>query len=320
MAKVIHDTRFRRKAPWLLEQADLNVLDEAFQRTGKLLLEYQENNIRDRAEHYTDRSDLDGMYEARLKQEIERVREGNARDGLPVIEFLLDDRRRIVDNSFAQLLIHPDVIGGRTVAFTAKQRVFDDGLVSLDFNVASGELTISADPPESSAVMDAFNVLRNWAVDREPPRWQQIWSKIGFGGVAFAGFFLAIWSVIGNNIDLSFSHPYTTAAKKLLVGGIDQSKVPQVVELLLRDRYALAPGTAITASPLPVSPQHISPWALALLFIIVCVFVSIPPRPSLGIGRTLRHPQRWRWWIRFAAFGAPGALVSAVLLAKLQIG
>lgn len=165
-------------------------------------------------------------------------------------------------------------------------------------------LNISVSPETDGISREAFADLQLWAVNHQPPVWQQIWGK-------FASYHWLIWLLL---ISLSsFIVPSSSddvqaylepKTHKILLDGVSEDELPAAVELLLQYQVKTLPKEVSREFPA---------WFGVLFFggMAVCVILSIRPTMVIGLGRNKNKLEFWLKWVRFVSVTIPGIIFAS---------
>ena len=162
------------------------------------------------------------------------------------------------------------------------------------------ELEVNSDNPDVQN--DLFAVLREWMEKSGPPKWQQIWYRIGP-----VPFFALFWVVTSILITMSYSEAndlYRQEAHALLRDGISPSQQTKAIGLLLALASDYRPQNLTAAKPIWI---EVSLWGL--FFVSVALTIG-PIRAIIGLGHGEHRIRFWRRWLNTVFYIVPIWLVS----------
>lgn len=313
MAEMQFLTNLNVTGPWLLERSALDELDTIIEREYSALKEQNDKELRDNVEkeiksrNYQDQDErdkqtrtLEKQYRAYFEFRCERI-----------VTVSLPMEKQLVGGSISEVARHPaltDVNPGGLVIF------FRVGQTDCRFKVASdrldprAELAVSSKDPKIQN--DLFAVLREWMDKTAPPKWQQLWYRVGVIPL-WALLIILIAVVDGILASLQLDNPYRQEAHALLRQGISPATQVKAIGLLLALASDYRPPLAGASPPF---------WLeiAGLGFLVVCSVLSIGPKAVIGLGRGESRIRLWRRWLNAAFFVVPLWLLSTVVAAFIS--
>ena len=282
MVRIIRDTTYRWKGPWLLENQDLIALDsavsEAKAHVAAAQHEYDESRISAIAATAAGgRKPAESVeqYAHRLEEWEEKARGSYAIDPLETtIEFELAGAKKIRCRSISEGLANSAVIEGRTVFLSINLEAVRRR-AALRFDLKNEEVCIDAYPAGDAHIEIAFSILTKWAASRQPSKYYRFWGRSPLNVLFLLP---VVWPMV---------HEYR-----------DVRRSPDALGLPTQIDWATI-GLAAT------------------VLIVACVLLFGRPAAAIGIGdmrQVLTNRKRWiSFWLAFVPLAVLACIAKVVL-------
>ncbi len=317
MAEVEYPANLEIEGPWLVDRAALDELDQIIEREFSVLVKRNEDELKKEVQHFIEKRKAIELDEAKLER--------RARDEEKSLRERWDyrrERRVSVDighvtvngNSVAEAAKHPVLANATPRGLWAR---FEVGYTECELSLgrwdrASARLEVRCS--DAGTRNSLFGAMRQWVEKAAPPKWQQLWYRVGAVPLWLGFSFIApVFFVVINALSSQGGNPYRQEAHDLLRHGLSPDKQSKAIELLL----------ALVSDYRPTSEKVTVPiWSYIFLFgaLLVCIALSIGPKVIVGLGRGESRIRSWRRWFSILFWGIPAWIVSVVagnLLARL---
>jgi hypothetical protein len=248
------------------------------------------------------------------------------------ITFRLRHDKELETSSFEEALLHPAVMHENVLGLKYEIRVRDTtaslvlekntkervnkqtNWTLFDTEENETELQITVEPRSGALNQELFAVLRDWAINVQPPAWQR-WilniRSIGRIVLFLWVFFFAVnfFSPTPPN----FKEHYKQEARKLLDQGITANNQQKALELLLAIESDYVPPSANPTPPTRSSRSLIT----NLLGIFAVSVIAFFPELCIGVGKGKQYLGWWQTWVRFVSITVPSLLVARYVWPQL---
>lgn len=301
MKQLLFSTKLNLNGPWLLDSNSLKDLDKAISENW-IKLEGRRVKLLN-SEVKTRRANLpENMTSKELKEQLDKIKQLSPHShGIKEVRIFFSNDSRFICEDFETAFSERGLVTETPIGFEV---ILKSGDITCRIEAyLENQLKIEVTPEELPESQELYMALREWALNYHPAYWQRLWISIAKYRVYFAGL---IVFVTGAYIYLLQFFTYFLASSstenkinQLLKAGIDQSNLPEAVELLLTTQIEQSTSSWT---------NKISPLILLLLGITIFLLMIISPiypKVVLGIGKGSNYIRIWRIWLTSVALSIP---------------
>ena len=313
MGQLIIPNEIKIKGPWILSENELEELDEILKEIEDLINESYniELNKKIDEELTEQRKWNEKITREEVKEKIENRYSFFSSERFAIL--IAKDGKRLKDSSLIGILKDKNIKD-----FSPSELQFDiqKGSIRFQLEISSkynGDLESKISINDDNFANEINYLLNKWIRKNRPNAVLQFWSSVvPFIVFPLLGFLSLISVLLLTTKEDNYKNELKIQSKELLNGGIDSTKINDVMELILKLESGYTPEDYLSKSTL--NSKVLKFWMYSSICLLL---LAIRPKTTIGVGRKKRLLWFYQKWIYAVTVFIPLTIILPILMEKL---
>lgn len=313
MGQLIIPNEIKIKGPWILSENELEELDEILKEIESLINESYHIELEKEIEkEFPELRKWDEkITREEAKEKIENRYSFSSSEKYAIL--IAKDGKRLKDSTLVGILKDKNI---KDFSPSELQFEIQKGPIKFRLEISSkynGELESKISIRDDNFANEINYKLNKWIRKNRPNAVLQFWSSVvPFIALPLWGILTFISSLLITTTGDNYKNELKKQSKELINGGIDSTKINDVVELILKLESDYVPENYISKSTL--NSKVLKVWMYSSICLLL---LAINPRTTIGVGRKKRLSWFYQKWIYVVTVFIPLTIILPILMEKL---